>query len=489
MQGFVLPVSKENFRNCYVTTGQIERGCGLSGKDYAYMEIIDLALNLANSMAVIMVVTYVLTRSRFYAQIMAGDLSVRNRLYLVLIFGAFSVYGTVSGIELLDAVANTRDLGPTIAGLLGGPLVGLGAGLIGGIHRFALGGFTQYSCSLSTVLAGLIGGLVWHLRKGKFPGIRDAALLSVGIELFHMALTLVISRPFGQAVALVRQVILPMVLANGAGMAFFAFMLHNLSREKATEKAKLEIEGELQAARQIQMSIVPRVFPPFPDRPEFEIHALLEPAREVGGDFYDFFLIGTHHLCFLVGDVSGKGVPASLYMAVTRTLLRSRASGDPAPDEILAAVNTELCRDNDTGMFVTVFCGVLDIRTGETVYSCGGHELPCLLSGPEISTVPPAKGTALGAMEGLPYHREMIRMSPGDTLVLFTDGVTEAMNGAGEFWGKEGLLKALQEVPRHPAPAVTEGVSGALKQFAGDAPQYDDITILTLTYYGESPRQ
>jgi sigma-B regulation protein RsbU (phosphoserine phosphatase) len=446
--------------------------------------IIELALNLVNSMAVIMVVTYIITRSNFYGEILAKKFSLRNRLLLVLIFGAFSIYGTLGGIKILGAIANIRDLGPTIAGLIGGPIVGLGAGLIGGIHRFTLGGFTCYSCSLSTVLAGLIGGLIYLWRKGEFPGITSAVLLSVVIEIMHLGLTLIISKPFFQAVALVKQIIAPMILANGAGMAVFAFMINNLIKERATETAKRQIEGELMVARQIQMSIVPRIFPPFPERSEFEIHALLEPAKEVGGDFYDFFFIDEHHLFFTVGDVSGKGVPASLFMAVARTLLRSKTEAETSPEEILAAVNNELCRDNDTGMFVTVFCGILDTNSGEVIYSCGGHELPYHLSTSGIAPLAPVKGPALGAIEDIPYQKRSVLLQPGDTLVVYTDGVTEAMNKSEKFWGKEGLLQSLEDAPRHPASEITGKILQDLRFFARDTAQYDDITILALTYKG-----
>ncbi|MDD4238771.1 MAG: SpoIIE family protein phosphatase [Desulfotomaculaceae bacterium] len=444
--------------------------------------IIELALNLVNSMAVVIVITYIITRSSFYGEIMAKKFSPLNRLLLVLIFGAFSIYGTLGGIELLGAFANIRDLGPTIAGLIGGPIVGLGAGLIGGLHRFTLGGFTCYSCSLSTVLAGLIGGGIYLLRKGDFPSIKGAVILSVAIEILHLCLTLIISKPFSQAFTLVQQIIAPMILANGAGMAVFAFMVNNLIKERAMETAKRQIEGELMVARQIQMSIVPRIFPPFPERAEFEIHALLEPAKEVGGDFYDFSFIDEHHLFFTVGDVSGKGVPAALFMAVTRTLLRSRTTAETSPDEILAAVNNELCRDNDTGMFVTVFCGILDTNSGEVIYSCGGHDLPYHLSQSGIASLAPAKGTALGAIEDIPYQKRSIFLKPGDTLIVFTDGVTEAMSESGGFWGKEGLLQSIKDAPRRPAAEITDKILQDLRFFARDTAQYDDITILALTF-------
>lgn len=445
--------------------------------------IIGLAINLVNSMSVIMVVTYIITRSGFYDEILEKNFSSRNRLFLVIIFGFFSIYGTLGGIEILGAIANIRDLGPTIAGLIGGPMVGLGAGLIGSLHRFSLGGFTRNACSLSTVLAGLIGGLVFTRRHGEFPGIKNAVLLSVGIEIMHLGITLIISKPYSRALELVKQIIGPMILANGAGMAVFAFMINNLVKEKAMETAKRQIEGELMVARQIQMSIVPRIFPPFPEHLEFEIHAVLEPAKEVGGDFYDFFFIDDNHLFFVVGDVSGKGVPASLFMAVTRTLLRSAAEAKTGPEKILAAINNELCRDNDTGMFVTVFCGILDVDSGEIMYSCGGHDLPYHICQSGISPLPPAKGPALGAIENTVYQRQSVSLMTGDTLIIFTDGVTEAMNKSGGFWGKSGLIQSLQDAGGRPSD-ITGKILEDLRFFARDTSQYDDITILAITFNG-----
>ena len=169
---------------------------------------------------------------------------------------------------------------------------------------------------------------------------------------------------------------------------------------KETTAAKERIESELKIARDIQMSMVPKLFPPFPHRPEFDLYATLVPAREVGGDFYDFFFIDDNHLCFAIGDVSGKGIPAALFMAVTRTLFRTTASKVSRPDEILSLLNRELCRDNDSCMFVTVFCAILDIRTGEVEYSNGGHNLPYFVSHAETRPLKNTGGMALGIYGG-----------------------------------------------------------------------------------------
>lgn len=336
----------------------------------------EIFVTLIQSVAVIIVIAYMITRSRFYTDVMSGKISNINRFYLILIFGAFSIYGTLSGFKVMGAIANIRDLGPAIAGLIAGPLVGTAAGLIGGIHRYFQGGLTCEACSISTVVAGLAGGLVYSLWKGRRTSIRDRVAFMVGIELFHMGLTLLMSRPFDEALAVVKKIIIPMVVANGAGMGLYAFIVSNLIKERSAEAEKQMIEGELKTAREIQMGIVPRIFPPFPDRKEFNVGAALEPAKEVGGDFYDFFFIDDDRLFFTIGDVSGKGVPASLFMAVTITLLRTTAMQGINAGKILESVNTSLSRENATGMFVTVFCGILNIRTGVIEYGNAGHNPP-----------------------------------------------------------------------------------------------------------------
>src|SRR3989442_8467651 len=194
----------------------------------------------------------------------------------------------------------------------------------------------------------------------------------------------------------------------------------SINNLRETTAAKERIESELKIARDIQMSILPKIFPPFPDRPEFDLYATIEPAREVGGDFYDFFLIGDHHLWIAIGDVSGKGVPASLFMAVTKTLLRATAGKVNRPDVLLAELNNELCRDNDSGMFVTIFHGVLHIASGELEYSNGGHNLPYVLS--RNGTVEPLENTggmALGGIEEVTYQTKKIIIRVGDGLLLY----------------------------------------------------------------------
>ncbi len=204
-----------------------------------------LILTLFTNVCVIAVVAYVVTRTKYFNQILDRQLNWRNQLILGVVFGLFSIYGTYSGIDVFGAIANVRDLGPMIGGLTCGPVVGLIAGLIGGIHRLTLGGFTCIACSLATVIAGMIGGLVYYLNKGKFVGITRAVLLMAGMELLHMGLALLLSQPFSQALIVVQTVILPMVLTNSIGMFIFALFVSNLLKEKKTKEERDRYQKEL----------------------------------------------------------------------------------------------------------------------------------------------------------------------------------------------------------------------------------------------------
>ncbi len=252
-----------------------------------------------------------------------------------------------------------------------------------------------------------------------------------------------------------------------------------------TTAAKEKIESELKIASDIQMSILPRIFPAFPDRKEFDLYAVIEPAKEVGGDFYDFFQIDDTHLCFIIADVSGKGVPAALYMAVTKTLIMSIAKEGITADRILVKVNDELSRDNDVNMFVTIFCGILDTSTGEVCYANGGHNPPLLIrKDGAISFLGETGGLVIGAFEGMPYTLEKLMLGPGDTLFMYTDGVTEAMNEKEEQFSDERLERELASLNVVDIQELIGGIMEKIVFFTGGAPQSDDITMLAVRFYG-----
>ena len=252
-----------------------------------------------------------------------------------------------------------------------------------------------------------------------------------------------------------------------------------------TTAAKERIESELSIAHDIQMSLLPKTFPAFPGRKEFDIYAIIEPAREVGGDFYDFFFIDDMHLCFVIADVSGKGVPAALFMAEAKTLIKVTARESMSPDQILHRVNNELCVGNDTGMFVTIFLGILDTTTGEVFYSNAGHNPPLTIRGDgraEFLGVSP--GLVLGVREDFEYSTGSIVLKEGETLFMYTDGVTEAMNPDDELFSEERLLCSLISLSAKPIGEMLGRLAEEIIFFAQGAPQSDDITMMALKFTG-----
>jgi len=446
-------------------------------------------LSLINSVAVIVVIAYFLTRSQLFKRVLEKKLSWKDKLLLIIIFGMFSIYGTLGGFRILGGIASIRDLGPAVAGLLAGPLVGLGAGIIGGVHRYLQGGFTALACGLAPVVAGLAGGVAYLLKRHSFLGIGRAILLMIGVELVHMALTVLLSFPREEAIDLVKSVIVPIVASNAIGIGIYGYIMQNLVNERSLEKAKLTIEGELKVARDIQMSLVPKTFPPVPVRTEFSLYAALEPAREVGGDLYDFYFVGDDRLFFMIGDVSGKGVPAALFMAVTRTVMKAKIQpADAGLGLIVNKVNSALCEGNDTSMFVTAFCGFLYLSTGDVTYINAGHNPPAIVKADgSVSFLKTAANVPLGVMEDMNYSEGKLHLDPGETLVMYTDGVTEATNRQKAFFTEASLLKALRGSSGTSVRGIVENTIGAVHQFAAGAEPADDITLLVMRMEGTRP--
>jgi len=249
------------------------------------------------------------------------------------------------------------------------------------------------------------------------------------------------------------------------------------------EIQKKRMQDELDVGRDIQMSMVPQIFPPFPERKEFSIHALLYPAREVGGDFYDFFFIDENRVCVCIGDVSGKGVPAALFMAVSRTLIKARATDEYSTASIITRVNDELCQDNKKYMFVTVFLAVLDVVSGKLTYTNAGHNPPIVrTSAGEAILLDNRHGPVLGALSGLAYREDCHHMNKDDLLFLFTDGVTEAKNPENVFFGDKYLFELMSEGKNKCPEETVNFIYDQVKSFENGADQFDDITVLALQF-------
>ena len=250
-------------------------------------------------------------------------------------------------------------------------------------------------------------------------------------------------------------------------------------------KEKARVRTELDMASQIQKGALPDSFPAFPDRQEFELYALMEPAKEIGGDFYDFFLIDDDHLCLVIADVSGKGVPAALFMMASKIIIANNVILGKSLSEILYDSNNAICANNKLEMFVTVWVGILEISTGKLSAANAGHEYPALKKedgGFEIYK--DRHSFVLGGEEGMKYKEYEIRLSPGDKLFVYTDGVPEAHDPDGNMFKVERMIDALNEDPDASPEQILGTVRGSISRFVREAEQFDDLTMLCLEYKG-----
>ena len=257
----------------------------------------------------------------------------------------------------------------------------------------------------------------------------------------------------------------------------------NYVHQMQKEHTQLEsLKGDLAIASEIQQAILPRVFPPFPDiAPKIDIAASMTPAKDVGGDFYDLFRIDDNRVGFVIADVSGKGIPAAIFMAVSRTLIRATGIRGGSPADCITYSNRLLAQESVDCMFVTVFYGIIDVNTGEVTYCNAGHNPPYILKHKgDISPLPMSTDPMAGAIDGITYHEGTLKLEKGDALVMFTDGVTEAMSTANEEFGEQRLEDTLEDVAMHNCQQMVDAIKADVAAFAGEAEQSDDITVLAL---------
>ena len=248
--------------------------------------------------------------------------------------------------------------------------------------------------------------------------------------------------------------------------------------------ARQRLESELNVARDIQLGILPKTFPAFPEQKEFDLFAFLEPAKEVGGDLYDFFFIDEDNLCFSIGDVSGKGVPAALFMTITMTLVKTSAKKGLSPADMMFQINNSLSADNPKSMFVTLLIGVFNIRTGLLRYVNAGHNPPIVVSQKNgVYYKRDISGPIAGIMEDFPFKDIQLQLDHGDALFLYTDGITEAMNTENQLFSEDRLLKEMEAHPDEPVADFIARIKEAVTIHAGEAPQSDDITMLFIRYF------
>ncbi|MCR4990889.1 MAG: PP2C family protein-serine/threonine phosphatase [Lachnospiraceae bacterium] len=258
--------------------------------------------------------------------------------------------------------------------------------------------------------------------------------------------------------------------------------IDNLTKVTAEKE---RIGAELNIATQIQADMLPRIFPPYPDRKEFDLYATMDPAKEVGGDFYDFFLIDEDHIALVMADVSGKGVPAALFMVIAKTLIKNRAQMGGTPGQILHDVNEQLCEGNESDLFVTVWLAIVEISTGKGIAANAGHEHPAIMragAGFELSVY--RHSLVVGVMEGTRFADHEFELHPGDCLFVYTDGVAEATDSSNELYGTDRMIEALNREPGASPDKIIANVNEGINKFVKEAEQFDDITMLCFRYFG-----
>lgn len=252
------------------------------------------------------------------------------------------------------------------------------------------------------------------------------------------------------------------------------------------DEAKKRIDDELAFAQAIQLSSIPNVFPAFPDRKEFDLFATMKTAKEVGGDFYDYYIIDKDHLAFTIADVSGKGIPAAMFMMESKVMLKNLAKTLISPEEVVSRANDGLAQNNDANMFVTAWFGVLDLKTGHVKFANAGHNSPLIYrKDGSWEYITQKKNLVLAAMEGMKYTLQEFDLNPGDRIYLYTDGVTEATRSDGALYGEDRLQKYLNKAKKDSLEDVLKGVKKDIDQFIDGADQFDDITMLTIEYRGK----
>ena len=316
----------------------------------------------------------------------------------------------------------------------------------------------------------------------KFNGIKNHVFFAP-VERTGWSMSIVIpdDEIFGGVKRIGFMVTLLQLLGIGLLILILYFVIKKQSEFMSVNEQKERMEGELQIGRGIQMSMIPKIFPPFPERKDIDMAASIVPAKEVGGDLYDFY-IRDEKLFFCVGDVSGKGVPASLVMAVTRSLFRTVSAHEKSPQRIVSTMNESMSDMNESNMFVTFFCGVLDMATGHLRYCNAGHNAPMMLTS-SIDALPVAPNLPLGIMKDMSFQEQECDMAYDDAIFLYTDGLTEAENISNELFGEERMKKVLSG--RKDSLAHLQTMEAAVKKFVGEAPQSDDLTMLFIHYLGK----
>lgn len=433
---------------------------------------------MIGTLAVILVIAAFIGGSDIVSKFFNKDKQWKYALIAGILGGVFGIYGNISGFDLNGAVISVRDIGPMLAGFTGGPLGGVLAGLIAGAHRLTMGGITMYACAVATCLIGLMCGTIskkWHhfIEKPYF-----ALLISALMEAFHLSLVLIMVKPFETALEIVRQIALPFIVVNALGFVFMITIITYTENQRNLSAERSRLKSELEVANVIQHSLLPLINDDYPGSEDIDVSASMEAAKEVGGDFYDVFYVDQNHLAFVIGDVSGKGVPAAIFMASSKITLQNCIRDIPQLSAAVETANNALCARNEAEMFVTLWVGVLDLTNGMLTFVSAGHNPPVLLRDNKADLLKAKNGFVLAGMQDVKYKENSVQLKKDDIVYLYTDGITEAEDENHNLFGEARLLNCFENQSESNSAEIIERVKDSIDIFINGNSQFDDMTVL-----------
>ena len=433
---------------------------------------------MIGTLAVILVISAFIGGSDVLPKCTKGEKRYVYSAIVGLLGGIFGIYGNISGFELNGAVISVRDIGPMLAGFTGGPLGGLIAGLLAGLLRMTMGGITAEACIVATICIGVICGFVSLKWRDFVVKPYFAFLLSALMEAFHLGVVLIMVRPFETALDIVKQIAVPFIVVNSLGFVLMIIIMTYTEKQRTLALERSRLQSELSVANVIQHSLLPQINDDYPGCKELDIGASMEAAKEVGGDFYDVFFVDNSHLAFVIGDVSGKGVPAALFMASSKITLQNCIRDIHNLPEAIETANNVLCARNEAEMFVTLWVGILDIANGELKFISAGHNPPVLLHDNKPEYLKRKNCFVLAGMEGAKYREQSIQLESGDLVYLYTDGVTEAEDASHNLFGEDRLIKCFENNSSCKSAEIIDKVKASVDVFVNGNSQFDDMTML-----------
>lgn len=443
--------------------------------------IVNAGFELFHLICVITLASYFIIRTPIFQRVVLGKGSIRDRFLITLFFGALSIYGSISNIGFGGSQANVRDLGPVIAGLMFGPWIGIGAASIGAVFRFSLGGITVIPCTITTLLGGILAGIVWKLNNRRFIGTVRAIFFILFIEVIHLGLILLLAGDGPEVREILGNLWTTMLPLYIIGISVFSLVYANYVNEQKDREELERKQVELKSAHEIQNSFLPTHPPVIPG---YDIHACAYPAREVGGDFYDYISFDDGRFGFVIADVSGKSVPAAIFMALSCTMVRVLARWIPQPNLAAEQVNSLITRYAESGMFFSMFYGVISPDHRVMEYVNAGHPPPVLLkqNGEVVELY--RTGSIIGFLEHQIYKKAEIVLEEGDLLVCYSDGATEAKNSDGDMFGKSRLYEVIANSRSRSAERISGSIIDEINHFVGLEPQFDDTSLLIVKRAG-----